>query len=283
MFANTYPFEALGSTEVLTILHLPIALWLPVGVAYAGGRWNEAGRRMDFVRFSGELFIYYVLIALGGGVLAAFMGGMFQAIGVDVEWLLVSWILPCGAMGAILIGSWLVEAKQSVIENMAPVLTRVFTPLFALTLLAFLGTMAWTGRGIDIERDVLIAFDLLLVVVLGLLLYSVSARDPDAPPDVFDGVTVLLVVSALIADALALAAIAVRISEFGFSPNRTAALGENLILLVNLAWSAKLYVGFLRGRESFGALERWQMAYLPILALWAVIVVIAFPPIFRYV
>ncbi len=201
VFANTYPFEPLGSTEVLTILHLPIALWLPVGVAYAGGRWNEAGRRMDFVRFSGELFIYYVLIALGGGVLAAFMGGMFQAIGVDVEWLLVSWILPCGAMGAILIGSWLVEAKQSVIENMAPVLTRVFTPLFALTLLAFLGTMAWTGRGIDIERDVLIAFDLLLVVVLGLLLYSVSARDPDAPPDVFDGVTVLLVVSALIADA----------------------------------------------------------------------------------
>jgi hypothetical protein len=41
--------------------------------------------------------------------------------------------------------------------------------------------------------------------------------------------------------ALALWAIAARISEFGFSPNKTAALGLNLLLLVNLAWSAVLY------------------------------------------
>jgi heme A synthase len=89
-------------------------------------------------------------------------------------------------LGAVIVGAWLVEAKQSVIENMAPVLTRLFTPLFTVTLLVFLATMAWTGRGIDIERDVLIAFDLLLVLVLALLLYSVSARDPQAPPGAFD-------------------------------------------------------------------------------------------------
>ena len=83
------------------------------------------------------------------------------------------------------------EAKQSVIENMAPVLTRLFTPLFAAMLVTFLGTLLWTGRGVDIERDVLIAFDLLLVVVLGLLLYSVSARDPQSPPGAFDVVQVV--------------------------------------------------------------------------------------------
>ena len=148
----------------------------------------------------------------------------------------------------MLVASWLVEAKQSVIENMAPVLTRLFTPLFAAMLVVFLGTLLVTGRGIDIERDVLIAFDLLLVVVLGLLLYSISARDPRAPPDAFDVLQVVLVVSALLADAVALWAIAARISEFGFTPNRVAALGENVILLVNLAWSAVLYVRFLRGR-----------------------------------
>jgi hypothetical protein len=32
--------------------------------------------------------------------------------------------------GAVLVAAWLVEAKQSVIENMAPVLTRLFPPLF---------------------------------------------------------------------------------------------------------------------------------------------------------
>jgi hypothetical protein len=282
VLANVYPFEPGGDTEALTALHLPIALWLVVGVAYAGGRWGEVAGRMDFIRFSGELFIYYVLVALGGGVLLASMRIIFQSIGIDVEPFFESWLLPCGAVGAVVVASWLVEAKQSVIENMAPVLTRLFTPFFAALLVAFLGTLLVTGRGVDIGRNALIAFDLLLVVVLGLLLYSVSARDPRSPPGAFDVVQVVLVVSALLADAVALWAIAARITEFGFTPNRVAALGENAILLVNLAWSAVLYFRFLRGRGSFTALERWQTDYLPVYAAWAAIVVIAFPPVFGY-
>jgi len=285
---NVYPFapggvEAFGNTEGLAALHLPIALWLVVGIAYAGGRWSQVEGRMDFIRFSGELFIYYVLIALGGGVLTGFTAMIFQAIGIDLEIFFQSWLLPCGAAGAVVVASWLVEAKQSVIENMAPVLTRLFTPLFAAMLLIFLGTLLWTGRVIDIERDVLIAFDLLLAVVLGLLLYSISARDPRAPPGPFDVVQVVLVVSALLADAVALWAIAARITEFGFTPNRVAALGENVVLLVNLGWSAVLYLRFLRGSGSFGDVERWQTDYLPVYAGWAAAVVIVFPPLFGFI
>ncbi|MHB1342064.1 MAG: permease prefix domain 1-containing protein [Coriobacteriia bacterium] len=283
VFANVYPFASGGSTGVLTALHLPIALWVVVGIAYAGGRWNQVDGRMDFIRFSGELFIYYVLIALGGGVLIAFMAMIFQAIGIDLETFLSSWLLPCGAVGAVIVASWLVEAKQSVIENMAPVLTRLFTPLFAAVLVMFLGAMVWTGNAIDIEREVLIAFDLLLVIVLGLLLYSVSARDPLTPPGLFDVLQVVLVISALLADAVALWAIAARITEFGFTPNRVAALGENVILLINLAWSAVLYVRFMSRRGSFADLERWQTNYVPVYALWAAAVVMVFPPLFAYI
>lgn len=283
VFANGYPFAPGGYTAMLTAMHLPIALWLVVGIAYAGGRWSQVSGRMDFIRFSGELFIYYVLIALGGGVLTGFMALTFESIGIDIEPFFESWLLPCGTVGAVLVASWLVEAKQSVIENMAPVLTRLFTPLFAAMLVTFLGTMLWTGRGVDIEREVLIAFDLLLVLVLALLLYSISARDPRSSPDIFDGMQVVLVVSALLANAVALWAIAGRITEFGFTPNRTAALGVNVILLVNLAWSTVLYIRFLRGRGSFTALERWQTDYLPVYAGWAAIVVIVFPPLFDYI
>ena len=60
-----------------------------------------------------------------------------------------------------------------------------------------------------------------------------------------------------------------------------AARGENLILLVNLAWSARLYARFLRERGEFAALECWQMMYLPVYAAWAAIVVIVFPPAVR--
>ncbi len=283
VFANIYPFGPRGDTEALTALHLPIALWLVVGIAYAGGRWSQVAGRMDFIRFSGELFIYYVLIALGGGVFTALMAMLFEAIRINAEPFFQSWLLPCGAAGAVLVASWLVEAKQSVIENMAPVLTRLFTPLFAALLITFLGAMLWTGRGVGIERGLLIAFDLLLVVVLGLLLYSISARDPLSPPGAFDVMQVVLVVGALLTDAVALWAIAARINEFGFTPNRVAALGENVILLVNLAWSAVLYIRILRGRGSLADLERWQTNYVPVYAAWAAIVVIVFPPLFAYI
>jgi hypothetical protein len=282
VFANVYPFVPPAHTQVLAAVHLPIALWLAVGIAYAGGRWDQVAARMDFIRFSGELFIYFVLIALGGGVLTGFLMMMFQTIGIDAEWFVQSWLVPCGAAGAVIVASWLVEAKQSVIENMAPVLTRLFTPLFTAVLVVFLATLLLTGRAVDIERNMLIPFNALLVLVLALLLYSISARDPGSPAGAFDVMQIVLLVCALVADALALWNIAARITVFGFSPNRVAVLGINVILLVNLTWSAVLYVRYLRARGSLAALERWQTSYLPVYAVWAAIVVIVFPPLFGY-
>jgi len=282
VFANAFPFAAGSDTEALNILHLPIALWMAVGLAYAGGRWFTNGGRMSFVRFSGELAIYYVLIALGGFVFTGFTFMMFRAIEMDPAWFVAGWLLPCGATAAVIIGSWIVDAKQRVVGNIAPVLTRLFTPLFTILLLAFLATMLWTGNPINVEREILIGFDLLLALVVGLVLYAASARQPEAPPNFFDGLQLLLVVSALAVDAVALWAIAARISEFGFTPNRVAALGENIILLVNLVGSAWLYTRFLRHRGPFDALERWQIAYLPVYSAWAAVVVIVFPPLFGY-
>jgi hypothetical protein len=280
--ANVYPLAEDADTAVLTGLHLPIALWLVVGVAYVGGDWRSDRKRMDFIRFTGEWFIYFVLIGLGGGVLIGITAGAFEAIGLHTQDLIAYWLLPCGATAAVVVAAWLVEAKQSVIENMAPALTRVFTPLFVATLLAFLAAAIWTNSWIDVKREPLIIFDFLLVVVLGLLLYTISARDPAARPGIFDRLQLILIVSALITDILVLLAITSRITEFGFSPNKSAALGENLILLTNLAWSVWLFLGLIRGTKPFARLERWQTNYIVVYAAWAWTVVFAFPPLFGF-
>lgn len=124
------------------------------------------------------------------------------------------WILPFAMPGALIVAAWLVEAKQNVVENIAPVLTRVFTPLTVVMLLTFLGVFAAAGGLADVSRDLLILMDAILVLVLCLLLYSISARDPT------------------------------RIAEFGFSPNKVAALGLNLLLLVHLVRAAWLALGW---------------------------------------
>lgn len=279
---NVFPFQTGGSTEGLAIIHLPLALWLLVGFAYTGGHWTDHNQRMHFIRFSGEWCIYYILIALGGGVLMGFTMFIFNAIGIETEIVVEEWILPCGVVGAVIIASWLVEAKKNIVENLAPVLTYLFTPLFTFMLLIFIGTMIWTGSGINVDRNLLIGFDLLLVLVLGLLLYAISARDPQTPPGLFDRLHFVLVISALVVDIIALWSIATRITEFGFSPNKVAALGENIILFVNLGWTAVLYFRFLRGYQPFTAIEIWQTDYLPVYVIWAWFVVIGFPVIFQF-
>ncbi|MFC8731485.1 permease prefix domain 1-containing protein [Luteimicrobium sp. NPDC057192] len=280
--ANVYPFDALGSTVVLTAIHLPVALWALVGVAYAGGDWRSSGRRMDFVRFTGEWVVYYALIALGGGALTGIVVAGFAALGLDATGFVTGWLVPCGAAGAVVVAAWLVEAKQAVVENVAPVLARVFTPLATLVTLALLVATLARWDGADVDRGLLILVDVLLVLVLGLLLYVISAREPAARPGAFDRLQLGLVTVALLTDAVMLAAMVSRTAEYGASPNKVAALGLNVVLLVNLLRAGWLQLAFLRGTVRAGALERWQTAYLPVFAAWAALVVVVFGPLFGF-
>ncbi len=281
LVVNLYPYDADSDTEILVALHLPVVLWFVVAYPYMGGTIRSHGRRMDFVRFTGEWFIYYVLIALGGGVLMALTAAILEPTGVDVD-RIAAWVLPSGAAGAVIVAAWLVESKQRVVENMAPVLTMLFTPLFAVMLACAAVVYAVTGFGGAFDRELLSVFDALLLVVLALVLYGMSAREPSTSPEWMDGIQLVAVVGALVLDLIVLGAMIARIGDLGFTPNRTAALGLNVVLLVNLAGAAWLSVRFLTGRSRFHRLERWQTTYLPVFALWAATVVVILPPLFAF-
>ncbi len=278
---NLYPYDTDSDTEILVAIHLPVVLWFVVAFPYMGGTIRSHERRMDFVRFTGEWFIYYVLIALGGGVLMALTAGILQPTGVDVD-RVAQWVMPSGAAGAVVVAAWLVESKQRVIENMAPVLSMLFTPLFAVMLACAAVVYAVTGLGDAFDRELVSVFDALLLVVLGLVLYGLSAREPSTSPSSMDAVQLIAVGFALLLDVLVLGAMIARIGDLGFTPNRTAALGLNLVLLVNLAGAAFLSARFLGRRSTLHRLERWQTAYLPVFALWAAAVVDVLPPLFGF-
>lgn len=275
---NAYPYTDDSSTELLVASHLPVALWFAVAYPYASGDVGSHERRMDFVRFTGEWFIYYALIALGGGVLMGLTAAILEPAGIDAE-RVIEVVVPLGAAGAVIVAAWLVESKQRVVENMAPVLTTIFTPLFAVMLVVAAVVYAFTG---SFDRELLGVFDALMVVVLGLVLYGMSARDPSREPGWMDRIQIVAVAAALVLDLMVLVAMVGRIGDLGFTPNRTAALGLNLLLLVNLAGTAWLAGLFLRGRSTFHRLERWQTAYLPAFALWAATVVVVVPPLFSF-
>lgn len=279
---NLYPYREGASTELLVAAHLPVVVWFVVAYPYMGGIVRSHERRMDFVRFTGEWFIYYVLIALGGGVLLALTALILEPTGFANDERVVEWVLPSGAAGAVIVAAWLVESKQRVVENMASVLTMLFTPLFAVMLAGAAVVYAVTGLGGAFDRELLGVFDALMVVVLGLVLYGMSARDPSQMPGWMDRIQLVAVVSALVLDVMVLGSMAARIGDLGFTPNRAAALGLNLVLLVNLAGTAWLSTRSLTGHSTFHRLERWQTTYLPVFPLWAATVVVILPPLFAF-
>jgi hypothetical protein len=283
VLANVFPYSADSQTGVLVGIHLPVVLWFVVGLAYLGSEWRSSARRMDFVRFTGEWAIYYVLIALGGGVLMALTSLVMNPIissGASDQVML--WAVPSGAAAGLIVAAWLVEAKKSVIENIAPVLTAIFTPLFAVMLIAAAIGYLIVGVGHTFDRSLLIGFDVLLLVVLALVFYGISARDSLKPVGIGDTLRLVTLIAAIVLDLLVLGSMLARIGDNGVTPNRVAALAVNVILLVNLAGTAWLTGRALAGRGAAVGIDRWQTGYLPVFGVWGVAVVAVLPVIFRF-
>ncbi len=283
LIVNVYPSFAPYHTEYLTGFHLPLFLWLVVGAAYIGREWQGSQGRLNFIRFTGEAAIYGALVMAGIFVLGMFTMVIFQAIQIDAGKFLEEYLLIYGGCAAAMITVYLVEAKKSVVENFAPILAKIFSPLFLIIMAAFLIVMIVTGNSPFMERDFLIGFDFMLALVLGLVLYVISARDSRQPANLFDYLNLALILMALVIDGIALSAILFRLSAFGITPNKLAALGENLALLGNLAGLAWLYIGYFKKKSDFTKLIKWQTEYLYVYFIWTAIVAFVFPVIFKFI
>jgi hypothetical protein len=282
---NLFPFEPGASTDLLVAIHLPIVLWFIVGAAYVAGDLQSSTKRMDFIRFTGEWAVYYALIALSGFLLLGLTVAVLTPIAPGAIEEVLNWVLASGAAGAVIVAAWLVEAKKSIIENIAPVLTAIFTPLFAIMLFVSAIGYVIAGVGREFDRDLLTVFDALLLVVLGLVVYGISARDAlvgTRGARAMQIIRLVAVVAAIVLDVLVLVSLFARVGELGFTANRVVALGLNVILLVNLVVTAWLIVRVLAGRARPTRLEQWQTGYLPVFAAWVALVVLVVPPLFGF-
>ena len=290
LIVNTYPSYEPHHTAILSAIHLPIITLFFVLYFFGGPSlgsakgWRSTHTRLNFIRFAGELFVFSVLIGLGGIVLILLTMGTFELIGRDVSSFVQSWMAPLGFFGLFTVGAYLVEQKKSLIESMAPVLARIFTPLFLLVMVALIIAFIITPHAAYENRALLIWFDLILALVLALTLYSMSAKESTktSSPTIWDIFSLLLLLSAIVVDGIALGGIIIRLSTSGFSPNKSAALGENIILLINLILLAYTYLRFVIRKKPFEHIVELQMRFLPVYAIWASFVVVVFPLIFHF-
>jgi hypothetical protein len=111
----------------------------------------------------------------------------------------------------------------------------------------------------------------------------ISARNNQEPANFFDYLNLALIITAFIIDGIALSAILSRLSAFGITPNKLAALGENLVLLGNLGGLAWLYIVYFKRKCEFIKLEKWQTNYLYVYFIWTAFVAFIFPILFGFI
>ena len=279
VYLNMLPLEEKDSI-ILAYLHFPVFLWVVAGIAFAGDEYSVRGKRLAYLKFNGEFCILYASMAISGMLLSMITMQLFIIIGMDIEDFYFKNIVLFGAAALAVVASYLVSRDLKLAKNIAPYLAKIFSPLVLITLLAYLVTVIWAGKNPFLDRDFLLVFNGILLLVLIVTIFSITESGAKEKRNISDYVNLALILLALIIDGVALSAIVFRLSSYGISPNRLAVLGVNLLIFANLIWIMGAYAGFLRNKTGTEAIQDSITKYLPIYGLWAAFVTFAFPLIF---
>jgi len=281
LFINLFPDVQESDTLMLSCLHIPLFLWSILGFAFVGGKQNNREERLEFLTYNGELVVITTLFVIAGALMTGITIGLFSLIGFDIEEFyfenIVIFVLP----SAPIIGTYLAQVNPQLVSKVSPVIAKIFSPLVLVMLLIYLAAMVYAGKNPYNDREFLLIFNLLLVGVMAIIFFSVAEA---SQPKSKTGIAVLFLLSAitLVVNGIALSAIVFRISEWGFTPNRTAVLGSNLLILINLIVVATQLFKVLSKKTDITGVSKTIAFYLPIYVLWTIIVTFIFPLIFGF-
>lgn len=280
VYINLLP-DSQSDSILLAIIHLPLLLWCFWGLTWMSFDYMDHGKRMNFIRFNGELIIMTGLILIAGGLLTAITLSLFSAIGMEISKFYIQYIALSGAVAAPVVSFFLIRMYPDITRKVAPVIARVFTPVVLISLFAYLISLIFSKISILENREFLIIFNAMLIAVLSIIIFSISELDKEKVRNENVLILFILAILAIIINAIALVAITSRLFD-GITPNRIAVITTNILVFVNLVIMAgKLYRCYFKGAP-LESVERSVGKYLTVYAAWTVIAVFILPIIFTF-
>ena len=85
IFINNLPGNNQSDTIILACIHLPLFLWAVLGFSYLGNNINNDEKRLDFLRYNGDLVVMTAIILLAGGLFTALTINLFRLIDIQIE------------------------------------------------------------------------------------------------------------------------------------------------------------------------------------------------------
>jgi hypothetical protein len=187
-----------------------------------------------------------------------------------------------GAAAAPIVGTYLVQTNPHLVNKISPVVAKLFTPLVLITLVIYLFAVIYTHKDPYNNRDFLLIFNILLIGVMALILFSIAETSKSAVSNIGSFMLFGLSILTIIVNGIALSAIVFRISEWGITPNRLAILGGNILILTNLLIVSYRLYNTVKDSDEIEKVENSIASFLPIHILWIVLVTFIFPILFNF-
>ena len=280
IYINLLPSDRNSHSINLAYFHLPLLLWCIYGLIFIDFNTKDKTKRIDYIKYNGDIAILTAIILMTGGLLTGVTLGLFSAIDLKIENFYFEYIVILGLVSSPIVATYIVKNYPTVTNKFAPIIASIFSPLVLITLIIYLISIAITGKDPYNNRDFLIVFNLMLLGVMAIIVFSVSEISVDKRQRFNELTLFILTFITLIVDLIALSAILYRLREFGFTPNRTAVLGSNLLIFGNLILiMLDLYKVVFKGGE-IKSVELTIAKYLLIYMVWTIFVTFGFPFIF---
>jgi len=282
VYINLLPNEPDSDTLILACIHLPLLLWAVLGIAFTSSGIKNYTKRLDFLSFNGELLVMSAILVLAGIILTGITIGLFELIGLQIADLYFSYIVIFILPSVPLLACFLVQTNPGLVNKVSPVIAKIFSPAVLIMLVIYLCAIIYSGKDPYTNRDFLTLFNILLLGVMALIFFSVTEGWKEDRLGSNKYILLPLSLVTIIVNIIALSAIIFRISEWGFTPNRLAVLGVNILMLIHLLMvSFRLYRAA-RKKENIAQVAIIIVSYLPIYFFWTIFVVFLFPMIFNF-
>ena len=282
VYINVIPIDSANDAIQLSYFHLPIMIWVLLGFTYIGSSISGFKQGINYLRFTADLLVMSVIILLSGFLFMAMTMGLFKLIGIDTVYIVQNYILVWGLPSIPIIASYVVTNNPQIVNKISPIIAKLFTPMVTLMLFLFLFGIIVTGKNPSKDRTFLFVFNGLLIGVMALIIFSLSEMTKKGK-QAFQLFTLLVLSTiTILINCVALYAIISRLIEFGFSANRIAVIGADIVIFLHLLLVARKLFLLNKSSVTIAEVEETAGQYLPIYFIWTAIVVFLLPLIFGF-
>jgi hypothetical protein len=281
VYVNCIPYNSISQTSQLSSVHLPFFLWTVAGFIFAGASVKKPRGTIQYLQHNGNWLVISAIMVLSAILFTAISVALFEVIGINLVSFYQKYVLVWVLAAFPMIATYLVLNNPQLVNRISPLIAGIFTPIVLCTLFVFLLALAFSSKNIYTDRNFLMIFNLVLIGVMAIIFFSLTSSRQHHR-SILHYLQTILSVLALIANVIALSAIIFRLSSFGFTPNRVAVLGANLLIFIHVALISFQLIKSLQPNGDIEKVEEAIVRFLPVYSVWTGIVVFVFPLLFHY-